>query len=350
MDIIDLRSDTLTLPTPGMREAMHTADLGDDLFGEDPTVKQLEETTAELLGTEAALFVPSGTMSNLLGLRVLGRPGDAVIGDADSHVFIYETGGLSAALGYMAYTIPTSSGTLGPEDVAAKLMPANIHHPRTRILAVENTHNRAGGTVWNHARFVETCTFAYERGMAVHLDGARLWNACVTSGTKPTDWSKHVDTVNVCFSKGLGAPVGSALGASAELIDEARFYRKMFGGQMRQAGVIAAGALYALKHHRERLAEDHANAQAMAAIIDHVDGLSTIAPQSNILMVNLTPGPVTAAMLVHELSRRGVKVLPIREFQLRIVANLNTSADECRQAAEQFAPAYRAALTGLPQG
>lgn len=332
--MIDLRSDTLTKPTEEMRRAIAQAEVGDDVFQEDPTVRRLEERTAEVLGLEAALYVPSGHMANQLCLKVHGRPGDSVIGHAKCHAFEYETGAPSALSGLAPRFIDTADGIFTPSEVAVLLTPVNIHHSRNRIVTVENTHNRCGGVVWPLEQFRAVCDFAHGKGLIVHLDGARLWNACVATGTELSDWTTSVDSAIVCFSKGLGAPVGSALAGNRELVEEARFFRKMWGGQMRQVGIIAAGALYALEHNRGRLAEDHENAQLLAGLIDEAPGLKCVWPMSNIVVVDVLDHALPAQRVVDEVAKEGVALFAISEHRLRLVTHLDVSTEECRQAGE----------------
>ncbi|MBN2081002.1 aminotransferase class I/II-fold pyridoxal phosphate-dependent enzyme [bacterium] len=331
---IDLRSDTVTKPSPAMRQAIATAEVGDDVFLEDPTVIRLEEHTAELLGTEAALFVPSGHMANQLGLRVLGRAGDSVIAHASSHIFEYESGAPSAVSGLAPRFIDTPDGTFAAADVADLLQPRNIHHSRNRIVVIENTHNRCGGVVWPQDQYENVCVFCRDHELSVHLDGARLWNVCAATGTPPSRWASQVESVTVCFSKGLGAPVGSALAGSRAFIDDARFFRKMLGGQMRQVGIIAAGALYALEHNRERLVEDHANAQLFTKLVNEAPGLSCIWPDTNIVVIDVLDHTILAQQIVDDLIAEGVLVLSMGERKIRAVTHLDVSADQCRQAGE----------------
>ena len=341
---IDLRSDTVTRPSPEMRAVMAAAEVGDDVFRDDPTVNRLEERVAEVLGKEAALYVPSGTMGNQLCLKAHSRPGDSVIAHAQAHILFYETGAPCAISGLQPRVIDSKDGTFTVEQAAALITPANIHHSHNRIVAVENTHNRCGGAVWPYERFASVCGFAHEQGLMLHLDGARLWNACAATGTEPTAWTQHADSVNVCFSKGLGAPIGSALGGSREFVEDCRFFRKMFGGQMRQAGIIAAAALYALEHNRERLVEDHANARLLADIVGQAPGLAVAAPATNIVMIDVTAPNVTAAQLAEAVAGE-VTILAIGPRRLRAVTHLDVSRTDCRRAGEAIARAMQA-LTG----
>jgi threonine aldolase len=247
---VDLRSDTITKPTPAMRAAMAAAEVGDDVFGEDPTVLELEKETAAMLGKEAAMLTPSGTMANQLAVRIQTEPGDEVIVDGNGHIYIYEGGGPAALSGVTCRCLDGRRGVFSAADVEAVLRPPDSHFPRSRLVCLENTHNRGGGKIWPVEELDAVAKLSRTHGLSLHLDGARLWNAAVATGISESRWAAPFDTVSVCFSKGLGAPVGSALAGSKAIIDKARRFRKMFGGGMRQAGIIAAGALYALRNHR----------------------------------------------------------------------------------------------------
>lgn len=329
---IDLRSDTITRPTPSMREAMAAAEVGDDVFGDDPTVAKLEARVAELLGKEAAVFTPSGTMANQLALRVHTEPGDEVILDGNAHIYYYEGGAPAALAGATCRCLPGVRGIFTAADLESVLRPADPHFPPTKLVCLENTHNRGGGKIWPQELVREIGALTRERGIRLHLDGARLWNAAAASGISEREMAAEFDSVAVCFSKGLGAPVGSALCGSREFIRRARRFRKMFGGGMRQAGIIAAGALHALEHHRERLAEDHANARALA------DGLSTLpgieldpaSVETNIVLARVRTIP--ALQLVEELEGAGVRVLATGPDTIRAVTSLEVSAGEIQQA------------------
>ena len=297
---IDFRSDTITKPTDGMRRAMAEAVVGDDVFGDDPTVNELERATAELLYKPAAVFMPSGTMTNQVALRAHTEPGDEVLIEAEAHMYYYEAGGPAALSGVMCRLLAGRRGIFSADEMRAALRPENLHYPRTKLVCVENTHNRGGGSVWPIEQVAEVAAAAREAGLKLHMDGARLWNASAATGVSEADYAKHFDSVSVCFSKGLGAPVGSALVGDEEFIARARRFRKMFGGGMRQAGIIAAGALYALQNHRERLAEDHANARKLAEALAEMDGieLDPADVETNIVMFRVTSMP--AAELVDE--------------------------------------------------
>lgn len=334
--MIDLRSDTLTLPTPEMRRAMADAELGDDVYGEDPTIARLEDRVAELLGKQAALFVPSGTMGNQIGVRLHAGPGDELLCDLHAHVFQYEQAAFAQLFGISAQTIDAPGGLLTPELLEDRIRPNNIHAPRTALVCLENTHNRRGGRVLPLEGIAETCFWAAEQGLARHLDGARLWNACVATGRRPSDWALHFDTVSVCFSKGLGAPVGSALAGTYDHIARARRLRKVLGGGMRQGGVLAAAALYAIDHHLERLAEDHFAAQTLADAVREAPGLKLVDDRcdTNIVMIEVDPVIGSAAEVAARLRQLGVLVLPLGRNRLRAVTYLGVAPEGAREAAQ----------------
>jgi threonine aldolase len=333
MRVIDLRSDTVTKPTPAMREAMARAEVGDDVFGDDPTVKELEGQTAELLGKEAALFVPSGTMANQLAIRGHTQPGDEILVEANAHLYYYECGAPAMLSGVMCRCLNGQRGIFTGADVEAALRPADQHFPPTRLVCIENTHNRGGGKIWAVAQIHEVAAAARKHGLQLHLDGARLWNAAVASGIPERDYAAHFDTVSVCFSKGLGAPVGSALVGSRGFIERARRFRKMFGGGMRQAGIIAAGALFALRQHRDRLAEDHANAKALASGLTAVRGLDADPAEVETNMVRFRVRSLPAQQLVDRLRAQGVLVLALGPDSIRAVTNLMVSSEDIQAAA-----------------
>ncbi|MCX6885455.1 MAG: aminotransferase class I/II-fold pyridoxal phosphate-dependent enzyme [Verrucomicrobia bacterium] len=338
---IDLRSDTITHPTPAMREAMAHADVGDDVFGDDPTVARLEARVAQLLGKEAAVFTPSGTMANQLALRAHTEPGDEILVDANAHIYYYETGGPAALAGVMCRCLPGVRGIFTAGDVEAALRPADQHFPTTKLVCVENTHNRGGGSIWPMERIREVAGVSRHHGLRLHLDGARLWNVAAATGILEHIHAEPFDSVSVCFSKGLGAPVGSALCGSRQFIQRARRFRKMFGGGMRQAGIIAAGALHALDHHRARLAEDHANARALAEGLSQLPGLELdpASVQTNIVMMRVKGRP--AAALASQLNEAGVRLLALGPDTLRAVTNLMVSRDQIPLALEIFGNVLR---------
>ena len=318
-----------------MRKAMADAEVGDDVFSEDPTVLQLEAEVASLLGKEAALYAPSGCMANQLGLKVQTTEGDEVILEADSHIFNYETTAASFLSRVQLMPVKARAhGILDAEDVAPAVREKAYYMPVTRMIAIENTHNRAGGTVYPIENIRRISEFAHANGILMHLDGARLWNACAATGLAPSDYAKHFDTVSVCFSKGLGAPVGSALCGSKENIAKARRMRKIWGGGMRQAGIIAAGALYALRHNRERIGEDHAKARRFAEILANDSkkiSVDLASVQTNIIL--LGHPEVKAEEFVTRAAERGVRLSLGANGLVRAIAHLDVTMEECERAA-----------------
>jgi threonine aldolase len=327
--LIDLRSDTVTRPTPEMRRAMFEAPLGDDVFGEDPTVNRLEEYVAELLGKEAALYAPSGTMTNQLGVFVNTGRGEEVLLHEGAHVFVYEAGAPALLSGVQVRTLPGEGGVVSPETLRGAVRPEDVHFPRSRLLCLENTHNTAGGRVFPLEAFAAVAAEARELGLKVHLDGARLFNAQAATGTLAREWCEHADTVSVCSSKGLGAPVGSLLAGDAQTIGEARRARKAFGGGMRQAGVIAAGSLYAFEHHVGRLAEDHERAKKLAAGLREA-GYKVETPETNIVLVEV--GEVDR--FLGALAREGVLATPMTATSVRFCTHLDVGDEEVEAAIE----------------
>jgi threonine aldolase len=334
--LIDLRSDTVTRPTPAMRRAMAEAEVGDDVLNEDPTVLRLQEKTAELLGKEAALFVPSGTMANQIAVGVHTSHGDEILCDPSAHVYMWEGGGIARLWGVTARTIDPSQGLLTLADLHGKIRPDDSHYVRTRMVSLENTHNRGGGRVHPITVVAEVSGWARAHNLAMHLDGARLMNAVVASGIPAAEWARYFDTVSICFSKGLGAPVGSALVGSADLIHEAHRLRKVLGGGMRQAGVIAAGALHALDHHVERLAEDHENARLLAAAVQESKGLSLESGpvETNLVWITVDPALGTAKEVADRLRAEGVLVSALGPQTLRACTHLDVSPEDANRAAE----------------
>lgn len=347
-DPIDLRSDTVTRPTFAMRQAMAAAEVGDDVYGEDPTVRRLEARVAEILGKEAALFVSSGTMGNQLAVRVHCQPGEEFLCEAASHVYRYEQAAFAQLFGIAVQPVEGRYGILRVEQLADRIRPNNDHCVRTRLVCLENTHNAGGGRVQPLETVVEICDWAAANGLTRHLDGARLWNAVVATGIPAADWAAHFDTVSVCFSKGLGAPVGSALCGPAKLIRQARRVRTALGGAMRQSGIIAAGALYALDHHVERLAEDHEKARALADAVRAAPGL-TLDPddvETNMVMFRVAEELGTAADFCTRLRAEGVWMSPVGRQRVRAVTHLDVSAAQVQQAGEVIRATAAAALAG----
>ncbi len=331
---IDLRSDTVTRPTPAMRAAMAAAPVGDEQYGEDPTMNALLERIAALLGKPAALWLPSGTMANQVALCVLTRPGDEVLVSGECHAGWHESGGSAANAGVQLVEIG-ARGVFSTEDVEAAIKPRSLPvFPPTTLLEIENTHNRSGGIVFPQGDVVKVCTLARERGLKTFLDGARLWNASVASGLSEAQLAAPFDMVAVAFSKGLGAPGGSALAGSTELITAATRKRRMFGGAMRQTGIYAAAALHGLDQHRTRLAEDHANAKRLAEMLagSAAVQLDLHSVQTNIVVFHLAPGAVDAATLVAQAKARGVLVGAFGPRIVRAVTHLDVSARQVEQA------------------
>lgn len=333
-EISDFRSDTVTRPTPAMRRAMAEAEVGDDVFGDDPTVQRLEARVAEMLGKEAALFVASGTMSNLIAVGLHCKPGDEFFCDANCHIYHYEQAGYAQLNGVAARPIEGSRGLMTVAQLSAALRPVDDHFPNARMLALENTHNRAGGAILPLDAVREITSWAGERGLATHLDGARLFNAAVATGVALDRWAAAFDTVSVCFSKSLGAPVGSALAGPKDLIAAARRRRKVLGGGMRQAGVIAAGALHALENHIDRLADDHARAKRLATAIDRIEGLRLDPPavDTNLIFFQVDPAKMSAAELCERLRQHGVWMLPLGVSRVRAVAHLDVGDEDIDRA------------------
>lgn len=332
---IDLRSDTVTLPSAEMRRAMFEAELGDDVIDVDPTVHQLELLTAEVLGKEAAIFVPSGTMSNQIGIRVHCSPGDEMICEEGCHIYNYEQGAFAQLSGIVARTVIGDQHVLSADQLRGMIRSDDEHLVRTRLICLENTHNRGGGCVLPYENLQEVCRWAHDNSLRTHLDGARLFNAVVASKIAARKWAAHFDTVSVCFSKGLGAPVGSALAGTAESIRQARRHRKLFGGGMRQSGIIAAGALFALQHHVDRLEDDHRRAQRLADLIDANEGLSLdpLKVDTNIVIFKINKQLSTAGEFVKQLSARGVQMLPFSDVHVRAVTHLGISDEDIESAA-----------------
>ncbi len=335
--VIDLRSDTVTRPTPGMRRAMAEAEVGDDVYGDDPTVIRLEERVAELIGAEAALFVPSGTMANQVALRALTRPGEEVLIGANAHCWLHESGALAALAGAQTQQLP-GDGRFTGADVRAAYKGDAVYLSPTTVVAVENTHNWGGGAVWDRAALADVQTAARALGMALHLDGARLWNAAAAQGVPERELAAGFDTVSVCLSKGLGAPAGSMVCTTRARIAQCRRFRKMYGGGMRQVGILAAAGLYALDHHRARLPEDHAHARALAERLAGAPGarVDLARVQTNVVMVDVAPA---ADAVVAAARARGVLVGGVGPHRIRLVTHLDVDAAACARAADALAAA-----------
>ena len=337
-DRIDLRSDTVTLPTHGMRRAIAEAEVGDDQYGEDPSINRLQDEVAALLGTEAALFLPTGTMANQVALRTLTRPGDDVLVPAEAHIVLHETGAGAANAG-VQFTAIGSSGVYDADDVRAAFKPAgHIVYPPTTLLVAENTHNRAGGVIFPDERLRPALAAARRLGLATYLDGARILNAAVASGVPAASLATGFDLIGLSLSKGIGAPAGSMLAGSHELITRAHRYRRMAGGAMRQAGILAAAGSYGLAHHVERLADDHANARLLAGELGRSDDieLDMDTVQTNIVVFSLVErrGVPDAAAFVATCRERGVLLNAFGPRVVRAVTHLDVDADACRAAAK----------------
>lgn len=334
--MIDLRSDTVTRPTPEMLQAMVTAPVGDDVIDIDPTVAALQELTAKVLGKEAAIFMPSGSMTNQIALRVHCSPGDEFLCEEYCHIYNYEQAAFAQLSALVARTIPGEYGVLEVDQLRNKIRPENEHMVRTRLLCLENTHNRGGGKIWPYQQLEDACTWARDNGLKTHLDGARLFNAVVATGIDAKTWSDNFDTVSVCFSKGLGAPVGSCLAGSKVDILKARRARKLFGGGMRQAGIIAAGALYGLQHNIERLSIDHNHARQLGEAVRDCDGL-TLVPEiieTNIVIFNIAPQLGSSQVFLDKLQEKGVRAMGISPVQIRMVTHLDVSSQQISKACD----------------
>ena len=339
MRIVDLRSDTITQPTPAMRKAMADAKVGDDVFGEDPTVNRLEEMASERLGKSAGLFVASGTMANLVSqLTHCGRGSEVILGD-QSHIFFFEQGGSAALGGIHPHTVPNQpDGKLSLSDIETAVRADDVHFPRTRLIILENTHNRCHGSPLEKDYMHSVGKIAQDHGLKIHVDGARLFNAAVAQNEDVKDLVVDADSVSICLSKGLAAPVGSVVCGSQDFIAEARRARKVVGGGMRQAGVIAAAGLVALNEMIDRLADDHANAKRLAERLAEMDGLS-VDPDSvktNIVFFEITRTDVTARVMAQRLSSEGVRVLPSGPRRLRAVTHYHITPDDIDYALESF--------------
>lgn len=343
-EIIDLRSDTVTKPTPAMRRFMAEADVGDAVIDIDPTTERLERLTAEILGKEAALFMPSGSMTNQIAIRLHCQPGDEFLCDENCHVYNYEQAAFAQLSGVVARTLPGKDGVLSVEQFEGTIRPESDHMVRTRLVCLENTHNRGAGRIQPYDNVAAITAWARQNGLATHLDGARLFNAVVATGISAAQWSSMFDTVSVCFSKGLGAPVGSALAGPTEFIQAAKRARKLFGGGMRQSGIIAAGALYALEHHIDRLAEDHEKGARLAEAVRTLEGVQLVGEtvDTNIVIFSVDPALGTAFDLQQSLAQKGVLCLAVAPQRIRMVTHLDVSMQQIETAIEVMKTSLRA--------
>jgi threonine aldolase len=337
--MIDLRSDTVTAPTDGMRKAMARAEVGDDVYGEDPTVNRLQEMAAALLSKRFALFVPSGTMANQLAIRSQTQPGQEVIVESKSHIVRYEQGAAGALAGVQLHWVPGERGIMSAEQVEAAIRPTDPHSISTALICLENTHNAGGGTIYPLATIEKIRALAAKHNIPMHLDGARLMNAVAATTLPPASYAQHFETVSLCLSKGLGAPVGSLLISSdRQLIDRARRFRRMYGGAMRQAGILAAAGIYALEHHVTRLTDDHSHAKKLARLLQQIPSVQ-IAPQhveTNIVIFDVIDQRRTPAEIVAALKEQGVLINAIGGLSYRAVTHLNVSAKQIDEAAAVF--------------
>lgn len=337
-DLIDLRSDTVTKPTPAMRKAMVEAEVGDDVFAEDPTVNALQEKVAHLLGKEAALFVPSGTMANQLAIKSHTQPGDEVIIEASSHPYNFEGGAGAALSGIQFNCLKGVRGILEASQIEEAIRPADHHFAVTRLVCLENTHNRGGGSIYPLEKMAEIYRFARSKDLLLHLDGARIWNASVATGIKPQEYAQWADSVSVCLSKGLGAPIGSLVASSKTFIDRVHRFRKMFGGGMRQVGILAAAGIYALDHHLERLKEDHQNAKRLAVGLKEFRGVS-IDPkyvETNIVIFDVADTGMTGSQVAEAMKREGVLIHAFGKTQIRLVTHLDVTSEDIERTLKAF--------------
>ncbi len=322
---VNLISDTVTRPTPGMLQAMMTAEVGDDVFKEDPTVNALERKVADLFGMEAALFFPSGTMANQTGIKIHTQPGDQLICDKFAHIYNYEGGGVSFNSGVSCKLVDGDRGMITAQHVLASINPPDFYHsPRTRLVCVENTTNKGGGACYDFEELLRIREVCGLHSLALHLDGARIWNALVATGQSARDYGELFDTISVCLSKGLGCPVGSLLVGSAALMEQALRIRKVFGGGMRQAGYLAAAGIYALDNHVERLSEDHRKARELGELLQSKDFIRYVAPmETNIVIFETNPDRVSDTELLAALTGKGIRLIGMGQGKLRFVTHLD---------------------------
>lgn len=340
---IDLRSDTVTKPTPAMRKAMAEAEVGDDVYGEDPTVNALQEKVANLLGKEAAIFVASGTMANQLAIKAHTHPGDELIMEATSHPYNFEGGAIAAISGVQVYCLQGVRGILDSSQIEAAIRPADHHYAVTRLVCMENTHNRGGGSIYPLKNMQEIFRLAKAKGLSVHLDGARLWNAAVATGVKPKEYAQWADSVSVCISKGLGCPVGSLVAGSREFVDRIHRFRKMVGGGMRQAGILAAAGIYALDHHVDRLQEDHESARRLALGLKEIKG-TTVNPdhvETNIIIFGVAGTGMTSPAVRDAMKNEGVLMNALGNDHIRLVTHLDVTRKDIDKALEAFRKVIR---------
>ena len=342
MAIIDLRSDTVTKPTPAMRQAMINADVGDDVYGEDPTVNRLETMAAALLGKEAGLFVPTGVMGNQLSIRLHTQPGDEVLVESSAHIIRYEGGSASSLSGVQLSCVPGRRGLLSADDVETAIRQPDLHTPPTTLLCLEQTHNMGGGSVYPLKTMQQIAAIARQHGLLLHLDGARLFHAVVKTGVAAADYAGLFDTVSFCLSKGLGAPVGSIIVSDTERIQKLRRLRKVFGGGMRQVGILAAAGIYALEHHITRLAEDHKHAQYLATLLQTIPGVEVDveAVETNIVNFQAPRSNKPTDMLLSDCREAGVLLNTVGDRAFRVVTHLDVSREDMDAAGKIFAHVF----------
>ena len=339
---VDLRSDTVTKPSPDMRQAMASADVGDDVYGEDPSVNALQAKAARMFGKEAGLFVPTGVMANQLAIKASTRAGDEIIVEYDSHIFQYETAAPSVLSNVQLHTLHGESGVLTVSAVERAVRPDTYYFPRTRMVCIENTHNRAGGTIYPLEEMRVLRKLTEQRGLHLHLDGARIWNAHIATGIPLEDYGSLVDSISVCFSKGLGAPIGSMLLGSSEMIEIAHKFRKVIGGGMRQAGILAAGADFAVENNLPLLRDDHRRAFAFASALTHFRkcAVNTAGVQTNIVNVDISPSGLDSDQAVRLLKASNVFVGQLDATHLRAVFHLDVSNDDLERAVSVFGKCF----------
>jgi threonine aldolase len=334
MNYIDLRSDTVTKPSPKMRRAIADAAVGDDVFGDDPTVNRLQDMVAELFNREASIFVPSGTMGNQVCLKTISKPGWELICERECHIVNYETGGPAVHSSLLVNMVTTERGVITAEQIESLIRPSDVHCPITKIVALENTHNRHGGTIFPLDEIKKIREVANRYGLLMHLDGARIWNAYVATGISLADWAAPFDSVAVCMSKAMGAPVGSIIIGDREFIEKARRNRKLFGGGMRQVGLLAAAALYAIEHNLEKLAEDHEKARIIAEGLNRLDGfeidLSRV--ETNIVVADISATGRDPVSVVKKIAEHGILTVPFGRTKIRLVPHLDASMEQCQKA------------------
>jgi len=329
--MIDYRSDTFTKPTPGMLEAMFKAEVGDDVFGEDPTINKLEEMSADLFGMEAAVFCPSGTMTNQIAIKCHTQPGDEVICDKVSHVYIYEGGGIAFNSAAQVKPLDGDRGRITAEQVVEAINPADVHRPRTSLVSLENTANRGGGSCYDFNEILKIKEVCLQHNLRLHLDGARLYNAIVAKGETPKQYGEAFDSISLCLSKGLGSPVGSVLVGTKEFITKARRVRKVFGGGMRQAGYLAAACIYALENHVERLADDHHHAKMIADCLKQQDFTGAILPVETNILIFEVKGRLTPERFQEKLKEQDIYVMAVSKTQVRMVLHLDITEQMVHQ-------------------